>query len=133
MSKYASIYVYGTYDPIKNNYTIILGSLVPSEAVTSCYFGFSTAGTGSFVPKSCGGTYNGYCYKIYYKINRVSIVEKSCAGICRPGSGTYNGYSATYYCCTTDNCNFSSAFASNKYLTALSIMIATGLALFRSN
>ena len=110
----------------------LLGLLVPSEAVTSCYIGYSTNGAGSFAKTSCRGTYN-YCYKIDYKVNGVSLVEKSCASICIPGSGTYNGYSADYYCCTTDNCNFSSTIASNKYLTALSIMIATGLALFRSN
>jgi hypothetical protein len=89
--------------------------------------------TGSFIQASCGGSVT-YCAKVSYTFSGVTYVAKTCASTCN--SGTYsdpNYGSATGSCCTTDNCNFSSTIASNKFLTGLSLMIATVLALFRPN
>ena len=106
----------------------IKGSLVPNEAVTSCYQGTTISGIGVISQTTCSGPYS-YCSKSTYTSGGSPYIVKICSNACV--EGTYS--SITYYCCSTDNCNLSATLASNRFLIALSIVIANGLALIRSN
>lgn len=59
----------------------------------------------------------------------------TCDATITQGQTTNNGDGSTssFWCCTSDNCNLSSALISNKLLIGLSILVATFVAFYKSN
>ena len=66
-----------------------------------------------------------------------TITSKVCSTSCtlsgEPITDATTGYVTKTWCCSSDNCNFSSTISSNKLFTGFSILVATLVAFFKSN
>ena len=113
--------------------------LAIEAAVSSCY---DTSGS----KVQCTDPANNYCSVsikldnqyirfakclIYPLFKKFCVLGGSCTKGCAQTCSESNALGSGYWCCQTDNCNFSANLSSNKIFLILSTILASILIIFR--